>query len=181
MKYEIHAIQTFYNGTMFRSRLEARWAAMFDILSWSWTYEPTDFSGWIPDFAIHGDTLVYAEVKPVDRFPRDVATKIDDSGCDSEALILGMKCPIVSKWHAAPCIGWLGDKSCPDGRAWDLAAFGQWDGADKIGFCHSTMEFSDRISGKYDGGCFGAGPEVAHSLIEKLWRQAGTITRWDAR
>jgi hypothetical protein len=47
-----HAIPTKYAGTQFRSRLEARWAAFFDLLAWEWHYEPFDYSGWIPDFFI---------------------------------------------------------------------------------------------------------------------------------
>ncbi|MGB0410188.1 MAG: hypothetical protein ACPGFA_01260 [Pikeienuella sp.] len=62
----MRAIPTKYEGVNFRSRLEARWAALFDLAGWSWSYEPFDLSGWAPDFAIHtksGDVLV--EVKPV--------------------------------------------------------------------------------------------------------------------
>jgi hypothetical protein len=40
-------IQTTYRGTRFRSRLEARWAAFFDMVDWDWTYEPFDTDGWI--------------------------------------------------------------------------------------------------------------------------------------
>lgn len=51
----------------FRSRLEAKWAAFFDICGWKWIYEPFDLDGWAPDFLIktpHCNVLV--EVKPVD-------------------------------------------------------------------------------------------------------------------
>jgi hypothetical protein len=45
-------IPTIYNGVQFRSRLEAKWAAFFDLLGWHWHYEPLDLDGWIPDFLI---------------------------------------------------------------------------------------------------------------------------------
>lgn len=66
----IASIPTRYNGVNFRSRTEARWAALFDLLSLEWIYEPIDFKGWIPDFlvkpAVSGETVdVYAEVKPI--------------------------------------------------------------------------------------------------------------------
>ena len=78
----IAAIPTKYEGVQFRSRLEARWAAFFDLNEWEWQYEPTDFDGWTPDFLVRAklgrrpsladdgwlpeSTLdVYAEVKPV--------------------------------------------------------------------------------------------------------------------
>lgn len=47
------AIETAYAGCRFRSRLEARWAIVFDRLGWTWQYEPEGFegNGW-------GDTLI---------------------------------------------------------------------------------------------------------------------------
>lgn len=43
--YTVPAIPTKYNGINFRSRLEAKWAAFFDLLEWNWEYEPCDFNG----------------------------------------------------------------------------------------------------------------------------------------
>ena len=50
MKYNIKAHPTRYNDVLFRSRLEARWAAFFDLAKWEWEYEPIDIYGWTPDF-----------------------------------------------------------------------------------------------------------------------------------
>lgn len=66
------AIPTLYEGVRFRSRLEARWAAFFDLMGWKWEYEPIDFNGWIPDFKVEFSCwkrdcdphCFYAEVKP---------------------------------------------------------------------------------------------------------------------
>lgn len=59
------AIPTRYNNTEFRSRLEARWAAYFDLRGFNWVYEPIDLEGWAPDFLIHTPFApIYAEVKP---------------------------------------------------------------------------------------------------------------------
>lgn len=57
MPYQkIEAVQTFYRGTYYRSRLEARWAVFFDVLGISHEYEPEKFqlsSGrYIPDFEL---------------------------------------------------------------------------------------------------------------------------------
>jgi hypothetical protein len=62
----IQAIPTTYKGTRFRSRLEARWAAFFDLISWRWLYEPIDEGGWIPDFVLPDtfDQRLLIEVKP---------------------------------------------------------------------------------------------------------------------
>jgi hypothetical protein len=66
-EYTIAAIPTVYNHVQFRSRLEARWAAFFDLAGIKWDYEPFDLDGWAPDFLLKtvvGQILV--EVKPVD-------------------------------------------------------------------------------------------------------------------
>lgn len=61
----IKARPTTYCGTLFRSRLEATWAAFFDIAGLPWAYEPIDFEGWVPDFVLFLQRPVYVEVKPV--------------------------------------------------------------------------------------------------------------------
>jgi len=51
---KIKAIDTFYNGNYYRSRLEARWSVFFDSLQIKYEYEPKGFdlgSFWyLPDF-----------------------------------------------------------------------------------------------------------------------------------
>jgi hypothetical protein len=46
------AIPTRFDAHLFRSRLEARWAAWFTLMGIEWTYEPFDAAGYIPDFII---------------------------------------------------------------------------------------------------------------------------------
>lgn len=81
---KIKAIETFYKGYHFRSRLEARWAVFFDTLGISWKYEVEGFEveinayeseaenrpslkkrRYLPDFFLptHSGTGVYVEVK----------------------------------------------------------------------------------------------------------------------
>ncbi len=57
-----------YKGITFRSTLEARWAAFFDLCGWRWAYEPDIGSkSWLPDFSLKGyDENFYVEVKPID-------------------------------------------------------------------------------------------------------------------
>ena len=67
MIYTIKAIPTVYNHVQFRSRLEARWAAFFDLCGWKWDYEPFDLDGWAPDFLLRSSVgPVLCEVKPYD-------------------------------------------------------------------------------------------------------------------
>ena len=92
--YSIKAIETEYKGRLYRSRLEAKWAAFFDLCGWNYEYEPVDFDGWFPDFGIYGDdgNVVYVEVKPVLNFPVDVARRMwDATGGGDQMLILGTK------------------------------------------------------------------------------------------
>lgn len=73
MKYSIKNHPTLYKNILFRSRLEARWAAFLDIIKWKWQYEPIDLQQWTPDFFVEfecwhsecgGSHKLFAEVKP---------------------------------------------------------------------------------------------------------------------
>lgn len=85
----MHAIPTSYGGVNFRSRLEARWAAFFDLLGWSWEYEPIDLAGYIPDFVVGDRTLV--EVKPALTHDEllDCVSKIEQSGWHGSVILCG--------------------------------------------------------------------------------------------
>jgi hypothetical protein len=71
--YTVKAHPTMYNGVQYRSRLEARWAAFFDLIGWQHEYEPIDLPGWSPDFRVvfpcghsecSGSHSLLVEVKP---------------------------------------------------------------------------------------------------------------------
>lgn len=67
------AIETYWHGCNFRSRLEARWAVVFESLRIDWEYEPEGFvlddgTTYLPDFLLHGlegrcSGDLYVEVK----------------------------------------------------------------------------------------------------------------------
>lgn len=80
MEYTIKAIPTTYQGVRFRSRLEARWAAFFDLLGFRWNYEPYDLNRWAPDFELktRGGGRVLVEVKPFLWEGKDPFEFIDD-------------------------------------------------------------------------------------------------------
>lgn len=184
MTYTIQPIETKYRGTIFRSRLEAKWAVMFDNLGWQWSYEPVEFSGWFPDFAIHGENTVWVEVKPVNSFPEDVAEKIDASACaPDECLIVGLDPIQPVKYGPSLRLGWLREVwDFPDAEGvslWDEAAFGRWECNPKgIGFCHTTGQFLDRITGGYDGGRYGR-LELDNRIIMDLWGKAAYAVRYN--
>ncbi len=100
----IKSHKTTYGGTMFRSRLEATWAAFFDIEGLPWAYEPVDLDGWVPDFVLWLDRPVYVEVKPaplkpVAAIPRCVVLDASFAGFDKarshcetlDVLLLGLQ------------------------------------------------------------------------------------------
>lgn len=72
----MRAIETMYAGTLFRSRLEARWAVFFDELGIRWQFEPEGYvvglsdalpdadisQNYLPDFYLP-DTETWVEVK----------------------------------------------------------------------------------------------------------------------
>lgn len=70
---DLKVIQTYYNGYLFRSRLEARWAVFFDACGVEYEYEPEGYDlgngmMYLPDFLLHGvdgrsSGDLYVEVK----------------------------------------------------------------------------------------------------------------------
>ena len=201
MEYTIKAIETKFQGFVFRSRLEAKWAVMFELLGWDWDYEPCDFDGWIPDFAIYGKRPIYVEVKPVVDFPEDVARKLNSSGCKDPMLIVGQRCIVdrhlsdnVQSNHAYyRSFGWTTEHPCsnrfyscdscdwcdmPWEPWWSGAVFGRWKSAKgKIGFSHNVGAWFDRISGEYDKAPYGD-LKLTRIEINEMWAQAHNVIRW---
>jgi hypothetical protein len=138
---QIRAIETYYAGCRFRSRLEARWAVFFDRFGVEWEYEPQGYrlpsrKWYLPDFRlprcgtwveVKGDpeevrtqwpTLVEAAQNLPCRYRGEYATP--------GLLVLG---PI----HDRPASGW-GDWCWPlikpaVNQGWDA------DGVVGVGFC----------------------------------------------
>lgn len=106
------AIPTKYAGVQFRSRLEARWAAFFDLIQWDWEYEPLDLNGYIPDFVLKFQTPLLVEVKPFIGSPFDwdasdheahqALRKIADSGWRGEGLLVG-----ATMWSGPHAMGFV--------------------------------------------------------------------------
>jgi hypothetical protein len=68
----IKAIETYYNGYRFRSRLEARWAVFFDAAGIKYEYEPQGYDlgdglYYLPDFYIP-DWDAFVEIKPITEY-----------------------------------------------------------------------------------------------------------------
>ena len=181
---KMNAIPTKYRGRNYRSRLEARWAAFFDMVGWTYEYEPIDFNGWIPDFAIIGKEVLFVEVKPVFHCAESVfvkaarAIKGTNYQCN-EVLLLGCT---VFNWMDCVSIGWLGENllSLPD---YDLEEEGHFFSINNaictrekssIGLSHCSGSYVDRISGRYTGSLIGADSW----MISEHWQKSGNPTQW---
>lgn len=165
---------TKYKHVQFRSRLEARWAAFFDLLEMSWEYEPIDLSGYIPDFILpnfYSPLLI--EVKPVLRFEdfSQHISKIDASGWEGPVMIVGAKLFIDSYPHSI--VGLVRHES-----RWSACRLlrCRW-------LCYDWMFTSDiDDNGNFfclgTKGC-GGGPSVENGIYgENFWERAGNIVQW---
>ena len=97
MTTKIQSIQTSYKGRRFRSRLEARWAIVFDTLGLDWEYEPegfvTSLGPYLPDFFIHGNRHYgpYVEIKGTEPTRAEIA-KLEEvclSKCSYGVIVWG--------------------------------------------------------------------------------------------
>jgi hypothetical protein len=185
------SIPTRYSNTNFRSRLEAKWAAFFDIVGWRWEYEPFDLNGWIPDFVLLGKCQhVLVEVKPVhgpddplfvktvEEINHALPEIIQDADGfpilqkNNETLILSYFLPDVNYCAGAKAVGWFArDEVGSDGAA----VIGSWT-ATEIGFCHESNSFHDRISSGYDGGHIST--DWAAEVADAAWKEAGNKAQW---
>jgi hypothetical protein len=176
----IKARPTRYRGIMFRSRLEATWAAFFDQLQWPWEYEPFELNGWVPDFLISGKhKSLLVEIKPVDFTDQDVEAKVAHAaqGYDCYLMIGGRQpmfeseilvfvntmCRCGGNEAARRCEGWS-----------PRALVGLPDGGFDIVFEHGPYPM------------FRSGFEVGKKRIDEymgrevwdLWARAKNATQW---
>lgn len=177
---EIKAIPTFYKSCFFRSRLEARWAAFFDLLGWRWEYEPIDLNGYIPDFILIGkDERVLVEIKPywdLDSFKKNgVIDKTNKAikNTDYEqydVLYLGAVLP-QDHWHLY--LGWLDEKSNFN-QGIGEALFSK--NPQNYDFHHDNGSFRHRMDGLYDGDGYCGGADDQELL--EIFNKAGSIIQW---
>lgn len=87
----VKALPSRYADCEFRSRLEARWAALFDLYDIEWIYEPEGFEtpsvNYLPDFYLPG-LRCYVEVKPGPKLFDQVAVEAIARAQDCDFLIL---------------------------------------------------------------------------------------------
>jgi hypothetical protein len=141
----ISAIETYYAGCRFRSRLESRWAVFFDALDLEWQYEPQGFRtggrAYLPDFHLpYFGTWV--EVKGAEsELDHDLmlaaAKVLPHSGGGPGLLILGPipEPPAGGDW------AWLGLTAADMGHG-ETEVFDGWWGFGYLGILRASSETS---------------------------------------
>lgn len=185
----MNAIETTYKGYKFRSRLEAKWASVFDQLGWQWEYEPIDLNGYIPDFIINQEVLI--EIKPVMSYGDTIPArrKIIASGWGKDAVILGATTNMFENHDHCSYVG-VTNTQDHFGCSWSYASvmhcpccnrvtfhrlnwWGRVDGNEHVLeclFCHES----------YDDGkqwVVGIDPAIDKSLPH-AWAAAHNATKW---
>lgn len=159
MTYTIKAIPTTYAGINFRSRLEAKWAAFFDLAGFEWEYEPFDLDGWTPDFLLRLKLCnVLCEVKPFDlvTFMDDLIEQYNKTGNASFRIIEYDKATKHSRRNQVCYLGTqplLDRQFMPIGLILDPPIFAT--------YSHDAM-----IDAAY----------VENS--DAMWREAGNVVQW---
>jgi hypothetical protein len=188
------SIPTIFNGTEYRSRLEARWAAMLQLIGWPATYEPIDCDGYFPDFIVSGPRPLLIEIKPAvtqDEYRAPGAKMAAGliGHWRHDVLILGVD-PLPSIGyddHNHPPAGLLGEYFSADdvadepgiaGPGWDFDP-GNWfrcRRCGEIGVYHSVQTFTGRPCGHYDGdGYLGS---VDSRILQRYWASATNLVKW---
>ena len=160
-RYTVKAHPTMYNGVQYRSRLEARWAAFFDLIGWQHEYEPIDLPGWSPDFRVV--------------FPcgHSECEKTDGKRDGSHSLLVEVK-PFfdLNQFKGHPSCDYIG---CGLGYNWTPE------------LCSSAAQFGNNPEVTYwamshgsGGGCWTLIDwENLHSMgYSRLWSEAGNAVQW---
>jgi len=178
MSNQMKSYPTRYKDQLFRSRLEAKWAAFFDLLGWPYVYEPYDLNGYIPDFILQFYEPLLVEVKPEVLF-KDLEQhtgKIEKSGWDKEILIVGADL-FESKWWGSDyhAIGLLGEFWQDGKRVYSEGRLSYCTVCKRPSILHSDGGWACRVTGCYEGGSNMDSFDQGLSL----WRQAGNEIQWN--
>lgn len=183
-------IPTVYAGIRFRSRLEARWAAFFTEIGWTWEYEPFDLEGYIPDFLIQGDHPLLVEighcVTQADYERKTAKINGVADQWEHDVLVLGSG-PLprlaISYDDRAHPAGWLGEfyragdqgEAEPAGFAWGPAIWAQGPDPFDVAVFHDFMNWGHRP-------WQGSRNALRHTedILDPAWARAVNATQWRA-
>lgn len=161
-----------YKGTLFRSRIEARWACFFDLIGWPWAYEPIDGDWYLADFILlfeNGHMVAEIKQETTREGLLPFANKIARSGWKGEFLILGS---VIRDRE----IGIIGERDEDDFVLNSAELF-------ECISCGSTSVLSAEGGWRCrrcgaDGGHVGLASDEFHARIRSEWALAGNRTQW---
>lgn len=167
-------IQTFYNGLTFRSMLEARWFAFFELLGVVALYEPFELTGYIPDFTLQ-ETDLLVEAKPISNYRADCADhfqKIVRSGWTKNSLVVGGLWTLGKRegYHVVGLIALPAEKVIVP-LVWGIV------NGTLVWFVHDNPSF-DHLSGKTLTAVPAPLTSRQFSEVEVKWGIAHSRTRW---
>ena len=183
-KYNIPAKTTVYKGRIYRSRLEAKWQAMFDLLGWAAEYEPSQINGYNPDFIIPCSSDAYdcnaiiVEVKPLifitDEYKKQTYNKYNNINCH---LIIVSDTPFgESRWNR----GWvslgIGYQCDAKEELYDLTMKGAYPTYD-IG--SDYMSFDGMIKGEVYRKDFILFNSLEHTRLLEIWNRAHNLVMFE--
>jgi hypothetical protein len=173
--YSIRPIPTNYKHRLYRSRLEARWAAFFDLAEWKTEYEPLDLAGWSPDFLIDESSQILVEIKPQSSYFEEDNFYFDyilAEMCDAVLLLTNeiarYEGDLVKKEEELYSIGKLITKEFKKEMLVSPAIVGVfWGSSYRLGLCSETGDWQDLITGQ-KGECF----VIDNGEVPFMWREA---------
>jgi hypothetical protein len=178
-----------YRGYQMRSRNEARWACMFDLIEWPWDYETIDGEAYIADFAVVGHRPLLVEAKPdvhlrdLENHIRPVVQSVRATWKHDILLVGSTPTPAhdhdddLNAWSSSQVIaGILIESDFSLGQAMPApAVWGQCDECQRVGVFSMWHSYSMRPCGHYTGNWHRPWPRPA---IREAWAQATNETRW---
>jgi len=181
MSNQMKSYPTRYKDQLFRSRLEAKWAAFFDLLKWPYVYEPYDLNGYIPDFILQFYEPLLVEVKPEILF-KDLEQhtgKVEKSGWDKGILIVGADLFESKFWgkDGYRAIGLLGEfwPNEKIDRVYTEGSLSYCTVCKRPSIHQVSGSWYCRVAGCYEGGSTMEDFDQGLSL----WRQAGNEIQWN--
>ena len=174
-KYSIKPIPTNYQHRLYRSRLEARWAAFFDLAEWKTEYEPLDLAGWSPDFLINESTRILVEVKPQTSYFEEDSFYFDyilAGRCEAVLLLTNEIEPyrgfLAKQEDELYSIGKLIIRECKQEMLVSPAVVGVfWGTSYHLGLCAESTNWKDLITGQ-EGDCF----VIDNGEVPFMWKEA---------
>lgn len=189
MIYDIKAIPTTYAGVQFRSRLEARWAAFFDLCGWKWDYEPFDLDGWAPDFMLKGKIKSLVEVKPINFSEVEHIGIAQAKEAANKAFKTAYKARHDPKTHYEILVIGNGPFSHDHWYTWSLGIMAlekwccgedfadlYWGKTQNIDYAARYGNYAYRIGGQWNGDHHLS--PIKDDTPEQLWREAGNAVQW---